>query len=58
MNRKWNLLNVNQRQKLGYDDLWNWKDCVIGVGYSFLRNLVHLWTVPLSFTLLMADYIH
>ena len=55
---KWNLLNVDQRQMLGYDHLWNWTDCVIRVGYSFLCNSVHLWTVPLSFTLLMADYIH
>ena len=55
-NRKWNLLNGDQRQKLAYDNLRNWKDCVIRVGYSFLCNSVHLWTVPLSFTLFMADY--
>ena len=52
------LVNVDQRQKLAYNNLWNWKDCVIGVGYSFLCNSVHLLTVPLSFTLLMADYTH
>ena len=55
-NRKWNLLNVDQRQTLRYDHLWNWKDCIIRVGYSFLCNSVHLWTVPLSSTLFMADY--
>ena len=55
-NRKWNLLNVDQRQTLRYDHLLNWKDCVIKAGYSFLCNSVHLWTVPLSFTLFMADY--
>ena len=55
-NRKWNLLNVDKRQTLRYDHLWNWKDCVIKVGFSFLFNSVHLWTVPLSFTLFMADY--
>ena len=27
-------------------------------GNSFLFNSVHLWTVPLSFTLFMADYTH
>ena len=47
---------MDKRQTLRYDHLWNWKDCVIKAGYSFLCNSVHLWTVPLSFTLFMADY--
>ena len=55
-NRKWNLLNVDKRQTLRYDHLWNWKDCVIKAGYSFQCNSVHVWAVPLSFTLFMADY--
>ena len=47
---------MDKRQTLRYDNLWNWKDCVIKAGYSFLCNSVHLWTVPLSSTLFMADY--
>ena len=41
---------------LRYDHLWNWKDCLMRIGFSFLFNSVHLLTVPLSFTLLTADY--
>ena len=55
-NRKWNLLNVDKRQTLRYDHLWNWKDCVIKAGYSFLCNSVHLWTFPFSFTLVTISF--
>ena len=34
------------------------KGLLMRVSYSFLFNSVHLWTVPLSFTLFMADYTH
>ena len=34
------------------------KGLFMRLGNSFLFNSVHLWTVPLSFTLFMADYTH
>ena len=34
------------------------KGLFMRLGNSFLFNSVHLWTVPLSFTVFMADYTH